>query len=141
LPLLSIAHIEGVAVAIATNDQDARPGIDVEAIAPRSNGFEAIAYSSGERNLLDLASRTGDRDEWIARFWCAKEAAAKSSGLGMIDGPSSVEIVGLGPRNGEMLVAYGPGLSDQLPAPIVVTSERRGDFAWAWTLGRGRPES
>ncbi len=141
MPLLSIAHIEGVAVALATTDTNARPGIDVEAIAARSVSFEEIAFSKGERNLLDLASRTGDRDEWVARFWCAKEAAAKSSGLGMIDGPSSVEIVGLGPKIGEMMVAYGPGLSDRFPTPVVVTSERRGDFAWAWTLGRGGQES
>ena len=31
--------------------------------------------------------------EWVARLWCAKEAAAKATGLGFVDGPSGVEVV------------------------------------------------
>ena len=138
-PAVSIAHTSGVAVALATNDPEARPGIDVERIVPRSSDFESIAFSPSERKMLDLAARSGDRDAWIARFWCAKEAAAKAAGSGLIDGPRTVEVVGMGPGAGVLMVDLGPLLGPAIPgpedAPILVTSEVRDEFAWAWTLG------
>ena len=44
---VSIAHCDGVAVAIAAADPAARVGIDVETIAERPEGFEASAFSAG----------------------------------------------------------------------------------------------
>jgi len=136
---VSIAHTEGVALAVATTDPEARPGVDVERVVPRPEGFEAVAFSPGERSLLDLAARGGDRPEWVARFWCAKEAAAKATGLGLADGPGGGQVVGLGPGAGDLLVGLGPGADAAIPGPrgepVRVTSARRGEYVWAWTLG------
>ena len=76
-------------------DPSSRVGIDVEPIVPRSPGFEATAFLPGERGLLDRVAAE-DRAEWMARFWCAKEAMAKATGHGFVDGPSSVEVVEVG---------------------------------------------
>ena len=138
-PLVSIAHVEGVAVALACLDPSSRPGIDVEPVVGRSATFEATAFLPGERALL--GDRLGDdRAEWIARLWCAKEAVAKATGLGFVDGPSGVEVVldnfdeSLGVRLQGGLAEACPELADRV---IRVVTARRGDFAWAWTLGEG----
>ena len=139
LPTISIAHVDGVAVALACLDPSAHVGIDVEPIVGRSEGFEATAFLPGERALLG-GRRGPERAEWIARFWCAKEAMAKATGLGFVDGPSGAEVfeaavdgsLGLRLRGG--LAEACPGLTGGL---IRVVTARRGDFAWAWTLGEG----
>ena len=138
-PLVSIAHVDGVAVALACLDPSSRPGIDVEPIVERSATFEATAFLPGELALL--GDRLGDeRAEWIARLWCAKEAVAKATGLGFVEGPSGAEVVldgfdeSLGVRLRGGLAKSCPELADRV---IRVVTVRRGDFAWAWTLGEG----
>lgn len=134
MPAVSIAHTEGVAVAIATGDPAARAGIDVERVVDRAASFEAMAFSPGERALLDRLG--GERAEWIARLWCAKEAAAKATGLALRAGPSSVEVVAADGRGG-MAVTLGSELAAACPdvaGPLRVRTARRGDYAWAWTL-------
>ncbi len=136
---ISIAHVDGVAVALASVDPAARVGIDVEPIVERSSGFEATAFTPGERGLL-AARPAAERAEWVARFWCAKEAAAKSTGLGFVDGPSGSEVVRVGP-DGRCGVRLGGqpagGRPDPAEALVRVVTARRGDHAWAWTLGGG----
>jgi acyl transferase domain-containing protein/phosphopantetheinyl transferase (holo-ACP synthase) len=139
LPAVSIAHVDGLAVALACFDPLSRVGIDVEPIVERSPGFESTAFLPGERVLLE-AWRGDDRAEWVARFWCAKEALAKATGLGFVEGPSGVEVVEIG-ENGSIgarlrgaLAAACPELSDQV---VRVVTARRGEFAWAWTLAEG----
>ena len=138
-PAISIAHVDGVAVALACADSSRPIGIDVEPIVPRSSGFESTAFSAGERALLDIRG-DAERAEWVARFWCAKEATAKATGLGFVDGPSGAEVVSAS-ENGMIGVRLRGGLLDACPAlagrTIRVESRRRGDFAWAWTLGEG----
>lgn len=137
LPLVSIAHTDGVAVALAVTSMTARLGIDVERIVGRSPGFEAIAFTSAERELL---SRMVGRPEWSARFWCAKEAVAKMTGLGLISGPASVIIVDAW-TDGTIKVELGPRLSEACPdlvkCPLTVHSHRRGEWIWAWTIHDG----
>jgi phosphopantetheinyl transferase len=137
LPVLSIAHVDGVAVALACLDPWSSVGIDVEPIVERSAGFEATAFLPGERALI--GDRSGaDRAEWVARLWCAKEATAKATGLGFVDGPSGVEVVEIG-RDGALAVQLRGGLAAACPelarGSIRVHSIRRGDHIWAWTLG------
>jgi acyl transferase domain-containing protein/phosphopantetheinyl transferase (holo-ACP synthase) len=140
LPGISIAHCEGVAVALASVDPAARPGIDVEAIVDRPESFEASAFTLQEQSLLGRvpASR---RTEWIARFWCAKEAAAKSAGTGLHLGAASAEIGLADLESGVLQVKLAPPLAAECPDsfvnPIRVITARRGDYAWAWTLGEG----
>jgi malonyl CoA-acyl carrier protein transacylase/phosphopantetheinyl transferase (holo-ACP synthase) len=135
MPAVSIAHTEGVAVAIASSDPHARIGIDVEKVTERSASFESAAFSPGERALLDLKGG-GDRAEWIARLWCAKEAAAKATGFALIAGPSSVEVTSaddrgtIGVRIGPELAARCPGLGSE---PITVHTQRKDEYLWAWT--------
>jgi phosphopantetheinyl transferase len=138
-PSISIAHVEGVAVAIACLEPLSRVGIDVEPIIERSAGFESTAFLSEERALLDRWSGV-DRAEWITRFWCAKEALAKATGLGFIEGPSSVEIISvvanglIGARLRGLLAERCPDLQSRT---LRVMTARRDDFAWAWTLAEG----
>jgi phosphopantetheine--protein transferase-like protein len=137
MPAVSIAHKEGVAVAIAARSPVARVGIDVERIVERADSFEAVAFSAVERDWLDRVG-PDDRVEWIARLWCAKEAVAKATGHASIAGPSSVEVVAMDVSNGRMEVTLGPEFASACRelsgAPVVVHTRRRGDYAWAWTL-------
>ena len=139
LPVISIAHVDGVAVALASLDPLAKVGIDVEPIVERSSGFEATAFSPGERAILGGHVGPG-RAEWIARLWCAKESAAKATGLGFVDGPSGAEVVVVDP-DGSLGVCLRGGLAEACGGlsrgPIRVVTARRGDYVWAWTLGEG----
>ena len=83
LPAISIAHCDGVAVAIAALDPGRPRGHRRRAaIVDRPEGFLASAFTPGERSLLGRWPGSS-RSEWIARFWCAKEAAAKAAGVGL----------------------------------------------------------
>jgi phosphopantetheinyl transferase len=139
MPAISIAHAEGVAVALA-GDPAAQAGIDVEMIADRPEGFETSAFTPAERTLLDRWP-TSRRAEWIARFWCAKEAAAKATGLGLAGGPAGAEVVRADEATGVLHVNLGPDLLVACPSrmenPLRVVSARRGEYAWAWALGEG----
>jgi acyl transferase domain-containing protein/phosphopantetheinyl transferase len=139
MPAISIAHTEGVALALAALDPNARVGIDVERIVDRSAEFEAIAFSGSERALLNRFEPEL-RAEWVARFWCAKEAVAKATGIGMIAGSASVEVVAVEPGQGECAMVLGPELASHCPAwsgrSIRVVTARRDDYAWAWTVGQ-----
>lgn len=87
MPSISIAHSDGRAVALAGwCAEGGRPGIDIERIRPRDEAFQEIAFSRDERVLLDAFPGPA-RDEWVARLWCAKEAAAKALGKGLAEGP------------------------------------------------------
>jgi phosphopantetheinyl transferase len=139
LPAVSIAHTKGVAVAIAAPDPDARVGIDVEPITERSPDFERLAFAAGERAWLDrLADPGPGRAEWVARLWCAKEAVAKATGLGLVGGPGSVSVVGVEAAGGAVAVALGPELAAACPDlgdhRLRAVTQRRGEYVWAWTL-------
>jgi phosphopantetheinyl transferase len=134
LPAISIAHTEGVALAIAALDPKKRVGIDVE----RVSGFEEPEFSEGERDLLarmDVPARA----EWAARFWCAREAVAKASGKVMAGVPRDLKVVAADLVTGELAVAPGPDLAAAWPEAdgrsIRAWTARRGEYVWAWTVG------
>ena len=139
LPVISIAHADGVAVALAALDPTNRVGIHVAPIAHRPTSFEATAFTVGERVLLDQWSGSR-RAEWVTRFWCAREAAAKASGPGMAGGPASAQVVEADENTGvirirlapELITAWPDGVCDNA---LYVVSARRVDRAWAWTIG------
>ena len=103
MPAISIAHAEGVAVALAARTRRPGSASTSRPIVDRPEDFEAAAFTPGERALLDRCPPQA-RAEWIARFWCAKEAAAKASGLGLADDPSGAEVVEVDERSGTLLV-------------------------------------
>ncbi|MDR3636531.1 MAG: polyketide synthase dehydratase domain-containing protein, partial [Isosphaeraceae bacterium] len=139
LPAISLTHTEGVALALAALEPHARPGIDVERVVEREPGFEDVAFTDDERRWLDAVAEA-DRAEWIARFWCAKEAVAKSTGFALLTGPSSVLVVGAERGSGSVSVVLGSDLvnacRDWDERAIQTFTARRGEFVWAWTLGR-----
>lgn len=139
MPFISIAHSDGRAVALAGwCTEGKRPGIDIERIRPREEGFQEIAFSPDERALLDR--RPGpERDEWIARLWCAKEAAAKALGTGLAEGPRSLRVCSLDDATGRVEVIPGDRLAQAHPwpagTPLIVYTAREDDWAVASTIG------
>jgi len=140
LPAISIAHCDGVAVALAALDPATRVGIDVTPIIDRPERFLASAFTPEERSLLDRLP-SSSRIEWVARFWCAKQAAAKAAGVGAAAGPTGAEVVELDEDSGVMHLRLAPAVvaasADQLVNLLRVVSARRAGCAWAWTLGEG----
>jgi phosphopantetheinyl transferase len=112
---VSIAHKDGVAVAIAALGGD--PGIDIETIGAHDDGFEGLAF--GEDELALLPPR--DRDEWLTRLWCAKEAAVKARGTGFEGLPRRIAATAI---DGERFVVEGR----------LVETRRDGVTIIAWTL-------
>jgi phosphopantetheinyl transferase (holo-ACP synthase) len=83
---VSISHKENLGVAMVS--ERAFPGIDIERIENRQDSFIRAAFTPTEWELLPAE----DRAEWITRFWSAKEAFAKSTGLGLQGDPKKFVI-------------------------------------------------
>ena len=88
-PLVSIAHCESRAIAVARREA---VGVDIERIAPRDVGFVQAFTTAKERDMID-AFPAAERDQWITRLWSAKEAVAKLLGRGFDGAPQSFEAV------------------------------------------------
>jgi acyl transferase domain-containing protein/phosphopantetheinyl transferase (holo-ACP synthase) len=140
IPAITFAHTDGVAVALAARDPRARVGIDIERVRPRGVEFEMQATLAIERDWLDRNTEPGaERDEWLARFWCAREAVGKATGLGLIHGPASLAIIIADRSTGAVAVQLREALASACPElagePVRCVTARRGEYAWAWTIG------
>ncbi len=128
VPRVSIAHKGAYAVAAAGNGL---LGVDLEHVATRDEAFHSVAFDDHERRLLERL-KGEHRDEWVTRAWCAKEAAGKAMGVGLIDGPATMVVRELDQDAGAMLVACGTtatvasGKSNR--GRFVVHSIRDGDY-------------
>lgn len=81
-PRISIAHTKFLALAAAADPaRYAGIGIDAEYITPVNDAFIATAFTSQEREILSTLEVP--RDQAVAWLWTAKEAAAKSVGVGI----------------------------------------------------------
>jgi acyl transferase domain-containing protein/phosphopantetheinyl transferase len=127
LPSVSIAHTDGVAVAMASRVPFARIGIDVERIMERPTSFEESAFTRREREILRVFAGD-DRTEWEARLWCAKQAAAKAIGVDTDFTTTSIEVLRVDSLSGDVTIMVET-------ARRVVTA-RRGNYAWAWTTAK-----
>jgi phosphopantetheinyl transferase len=107
---VSVAHKDDLAVALVTDAGS--PGIDVERIEPRSDGFARIAFT--ERELALGGDRP--RDEWMARLWTAKEAVAKARDTGLGD-PRRFEVRAV---DGDRLVVDGTPVETRVDRDLVV---------------------
>lgn len=80
-----------------------------------------------------------DRCAWIARLLAAKQAAAKAGGIGPGAGPDKTAVVAVDPETGlagvELRVRSASACRELAGAILLVRTDRRGDHAWAWTLG------
>jgi phosphopantetheinyl transferase len=105
VPGLSLAHSEGLAVALAGDGSNGRRfGIEVQAIRELKPDFETLVLTTDEQRLLDMAPQPA-RAEWLLRLWCVKEAVSKALGRGLIEGPLSVQILSLDTQTGVVIAA------------------------------------
>jgi phosphopantetheinyl transferase len=136
IPVLSMAHANRMAIAVA-GPPDQRLGVDLEQIRAREQGFETVAFTDKERALLD-ALEVSIRDEWITRFWCAKEAVGKGLGRGLINGPKSLVVQELDTQTGTVKVALQGKLSEAFPefvgAQIVAYTTKEENYIVASTI-------
>jgi phosphopantetheinyl transferase len=112
---VSVSHTEGMAAAIAAEGIDR--GIDIERIAPRSERFADIAFTADELGRLPESNR----DEWLTRLWCAKEAAGKARGTGLQGTPRTLPLDEI---KGTRMLVDG----------IWVDTRRLGQYVIAWTV-------
>jgi phosphopantetheine--protein transferase-like protein len=134
---LSITHSGGVAAAVAGECGNHRGvGIDVEHIGRSRAGIERVALTAEEQVLLSTipASR---REEWLLRFWCAKEAVAKALGRGM-GSPLNLIVRELKVETGRVDVELAGEMARQFPdsAGMLFTSCTgcEGDLVFASSL-------
>jgi phosphopantetheinyl transferase len=142
LPVVSITHTDGLAVAVAgltpaSGGVDLLLGVDAEYIRTRPPGFAEAAFDGQELRVI-RSLPAGLQEEWMLRAWCAKEAAAKATGFGLIEGPPSARIVALDPEIDEATVRLAGHLAGAFPglagAPLAVSTGRHGDLVIAMML-------
>ncbi len=136
-PVVTLSHKGLVAVAVAGDaEQSPYLGIDIEPVRSRPEGFTSLAFSVGEHALLDTID-VSDRDEWMTRLWCAKEAVAKATGLSHRAGPADVEIRFIDQAMGTVHAVLAGELAHQVPglgtAPLIVHTARAHGFIVATT--------
>jgi phosphopantetheinyl transferase len=113
-PVLSISHTKGTATAIAGLSENGKIGIDIERIVSRAKGFERIAFDKGERAILSGLIGS-EYHEWITRFWCSKEAVAKSLGRGLIEGPRTLSVSEMDIKTGVVKLTIRGKLAQEFP--------------------------
>lgn len=128
VPALSLAHNNGIAVAIAGyQNAGQKVGIDIEEIRSLEQGFETTAFAPKEVELLDSVTESA-RQQWVIRFWSAKEAAAKALGRGLAEGPHSLAVQAFDVKTGIVKIALKGKLAEEFPdlartAMIVYTGQ------------------
>jgi acyl transferase domain-containing protein/phosphopantetheinyl transferase len=137
-PALSISHSGHMAIAVAGRCIAPQClGVNVRLIEPRSRDFEEATFTSHERNLLDSIGNAS-RQEWLTRFWCAKEAVGKALGLGLLGGPQSVLVKEVDVAGGLVKVALGDKLASEFlrfaGVPMAIYTTRHREFVIASTL-------
>jgi phosphopantetheine--protein transferase-like protein len=137
-PALSISHSGQLAIAIAGRcTENQHLGVDVQQIEARSPDFEEVAFTPHERRLLDSLGNTA-RQEWLTKFWCAKEAVGKALGRGLMHGPHSVIVQAVEAAGEIVQVTLGDRLAEEFPQLagrlLAVYTMRHRDFMIASTL-------
>jgi len=133
-PALSIAHSQGVAVALAALVPGLMVGIDLESLSRRRENYEAIAFHPDERSLLD-ALPWDLREEWALRMWCAKEAAGKALGRGLSAGLLAFHIVRLNTAGGSIELQLRGSALEQFPwfqdRMLTINTARESNFVFS----------
>ena len=136
-PAISISHADGVAVAAATLEPGMAIGVDVQRLDASRDGFEDAAFSEREFALL-ADSDPEARRERALRFWCAKEAAAKASGYGMLGGPGSMIVRTYNACDGSVSLEAAGEVAKRLARTeyLTVDTSRQGNLIVATCLYR-----
>jgi 4'-phosphopantetheinyl transferase EntD len=117
-----------VAVAVAADPRRYRGvGIDVEPRGTLDASLVDDSFGEAERCVLQAAARDAgeELDDWHTAAWCAKEAAGKAVGRGVVGGPRSLEIVAVEARSGRFWIELRGGLAQAVPGVGGVAVERR----------------
>jgi acyl transferase domain-containing protein/phosphopantetheinyl transferase len=137
VPALALSVSEGIAVAVAGDLPDGFClGIDLARLRPVTPDFAAMAFDPEEREVLaSLAESEGE--EWAIRCWCAKQAAARALGNGLVERPQIVRLQGLDARTGVVVLSRADVPSGTMPrsgAEIVAYTSREGEYVFAGTV-------
>jgi phosphopantetheinyl transferase len=144
-PSISIAHSDGVAVAVAVPADAGGVGVDVQPVRPLPDETERLAFSDGERRAL-AALDGRERPVRATQLWCAKEAAAKAVGSGLPLPPSDVRVLTEAAVDHELratvsLAGLLPGAAGDTRAARVTATEDDG-FVYALCIyGDARPDT
>ena len=141
LPAISIAHAEGVAVALAALDPDAPVGIDVEPVIDRPPGFDFVAFQRGRTHLARSARRGGPGPCRMGRPVLVRQGGGRQGDRPGDDRRASER----GCRRCRSRDRSDRGGARPRPAlggcptggetPVRAVTARRGDYVWAWTMG------
>jgi phosphopantetheinyl transferase/acyl carrier protein len=137
-PCLTLAHSDGIAVAIAAECQlDEGIGIDIERVRELPNELMTATFSPEEYGLIAHLEPALAR-EWAVRLWCAKEALGKALGVGLLGGPLNAPVQEVDIQTGGVRITLTGQLSRELALPsdtaFTVYTHCDGDIAVASTL-------
>jgi len=140
-PIVSIAHADGTAVAIATEEGECLGvGIDLEHDENKDAGLEALGFTEEEKDLLP-ESDPGVKDHWLMRLWCAKEAAAKALGMGLLGGPGTWLARDLDPDTGIVKLRPSDSFTNRFPqfreACLLACTEQESNLIFATAIREG----
>lgn len=138
VPILSLSHSDGVAVAVVGDrDVAAGVGVDIEHVGRMREGAEGVAFTPDEQALLASLAAFSE-DSWPLRLWCAKEAVAKALGQGMVPGPHALVVKELHPGTGTVEVSLVGEMARRFPAingrSVVAYTAREGDLIVATSV-------
>lgn len=140
--VVSIAHVAGLAVALARRDDGVAVGIDVDACAPRSEEQLKLGWSAIERDLVFRARTALPATDWWTVTWCAKEAVAKAHCTGLTPSPRSFAVTRIDPRGHRVAVASPNSSRETIARWTTMTRAQTGltsgpeHYVVAWTGGR-----
>jgi acyl transferase domain-containing protein/phosphopantetheinyl transferase len=135
-PVVSLSHTGGIAVAVvADGNVRGNVGVDLEQVGRVTEPVERLAFTSEERELLQMLGSEGDR-RWPVRLWCAKEAVAKARGEGFVRGPRSFVVRDIDPASGAVHVGLERPATDE-PATAVAFTACEGNLVVATSVLHG----
>jgi acyl transferase domain-containing protein/phosphopantetheinyl transferase len=89
VPALSVAHKEGIAVAVAAV---CPVGVDLEFAGRDTRSLLETFATPSEIAMIDQLCEQLPEGEWETRLWCAKEAASKVKGTGLQGLPKRLQL-------------------------------------------------
>jgi acyl transferase domain-containing protein/phosphopantetheinyl transferase (holo-ACP synthase) len=138
-PIVSISHVAGAAIAIAGDGQALSGiGVDLERCGRMKPDMEQVAFSAAERDMLrqfDADRRPG----WSMRFWCAKEAFAKSTACSVGPASRALTVENVDVDDGTVLLRYTPEDGASVTRPVATAED--GDWVVATCLGADAAET
>ncbi|MEI6219317.1 MAG: 4'-phosphopantetheinyl transferase superfamily protein [bacterium] len=112
---VSISHCNNrsVALAIECSASCSSVGLDVASRTDNHEGLAEGGFAAGETALLDDCPAS-ERSDWLLYLWCAKEAACKALGVGLMGNPLNFAVKRVNRQQLTVEVEASPAL--KLPA-------------------------